>query len=160
MTSTHPTTVTVPEGLPFIEIERDFDAPVQDVFRAHKDPELLKQWLGPRGLEMEIDVYEFTTGGRYRYIHRSDKGDEYTFNGVFHVVRENELAIQTFEFEQLPDVVSIESLHFEDLRNGRTRLHIHSSYPSVESRDGMAAGNMEKGVSEGYERLDEVLAAQ
>lgn len=158
MKTTHPTTVTVPEGLPFIEIQRDFDAPVEAVFRAHRDPDLIKQWLGPRGLQMEIDTYDFTTGGRYRYIHRNDKGEEYPFNGVFHVVRENELAIQTFEFEQFPDVVSIETLRFEDLGNGRTRLHIHSSYPSVESRDGMAAGNMEAGVSEGYERLEELLA--
>jgi uncharacterized protein YndB with AHSA1/START domain len=159
MKTTHPTTVTVPEGLPFIEIERDFDAPVEAVFRAHRDPELLKHWLGPRGMHMEIDTYEFVTGGRFRYIHRTDEGEEYPFNGVFHVVRENELAIQTFEFELFPDVVSIESLHFEDLGDGRTRLHIHSSYPSVESRDGMAVGGMEKGVSEGYERLDEVLAS-
>lgn len=159
MKTTHPTTVTVPEGLPFIEIERDFDAPVEAVFRAHKDPDLLKQWLGPRGYEMDIDTFDFSTGGRYRYIHRNENGDEYIFNGVFHVVRDNEFAIQTFEFEQFPDVVSIETLRFDDLGDGRTRLHIHSSYPSLESRDGMVAGNMENGVSEGYERLEEVLAS-
>ena len=158
MKTTHPTTVTAPEGLPFIEIERDFDAPVEAIFRAHKDPELLKRWLGPRGFEMQIDTYDFSTGGRYRYIHTNGDGEQFTFNGVFHVIRENELAIQTFEFEQFPDVVSIETLRFQDLGNGRSRLLIHSAYPSVEARDGMVAGNMEAGVSEGYERLEEVLA--
>lgn len=157
-TTTHPTTITVPEGLPFIEIERDFEAPVEAVFRAHREPALLKQWLGPRGYEMQIDTYDFTTGGRYRYVHRNDNGEEFFFNGVFHVVRENEFAIQTFEFEQFPDVVSIESLRFEDLGNGRTRLRIHSTYPTLEARDGMAGSNMETGVTEGYERLEEVLA--
>ena len=71
--------------------------------------------------------YDFRTGGGYRYIHRDDNGEEYAFNGVFHVVRENEFAIQTFEFEGFPDVVSIESMRFSDLGDGRTRLRGHSS---------------------------------
>lgn len=154
----NPLTIDAPEALPFIYFEREFDAPVEAVFRAHKDPDLVEQWLGPRGYEMEIDSYEFKTGGRYRYVHRNPEGEEYTFNGVFHVVREDEFAIQTFEFEAFPDVVSIESLRFEDLGNGRTRLSGHATYPSMEARDGMMAGGMEGGMSEGYERLDEVLA--
>lgn len=153
----NPLKIEVPEGLPFIEFEREFDAPVEAVFRAHKEPDLVKQWLGPRRYEMDIESYDFKTGGRYRYLHRAD-GEEFAFNGVFHVVRDNEFAIQTFEFEGYPDVVSIESLTFEDLGDGRTRLRGHSVYPSVEARDGMASSGMEGGMNEGYERLDEVLA--
>ncbi len=156
-TTTKAVTITAPEGVPFIDFERDFDAPVAAVFRAHKEPALIKQWLGPRGYEMDIERYDFTTGGGYRYIHRDDKGGEYAFNGVFHTVRENEFAIQTFEFEGFPDVVSIESLRFEDLGNGRTRLHGHAVYPTIEARDGMVASNMEVGMVEGYERLEELV---
>jgi uncharacterized protein YndB with AHSA1/START domain len=148
----------VPEGVPFIDFEREFDAPVEAVFRAHSDPELIKQWLGPRGYEMTVERFDFRTGGSYRYIHKTG-GEEYVFNGVFHVVRPNEFAIQTFEFEGYPDVVSIESMRFEDLGNGRTRLVGHSVYPTQEARDGMVASGMETGLSEGYERLDELLAA-
>ncbi|WP_193509834.1 SRPBCC family protein [Cryobacterium sp. BB736] len=148
----------VPEGVPFIDFEREFDAPVEAVFRAHSDPKLIKQWLGPRGYEMTVERFDFRTGGSYRYIHKAN-GEEYVFNGVFHVVRPNEFAIQTFEFEGYPDVVSIESMRFEDLGNGRTRLVGHSVYPTQEARDGMAASGMETGLSEGYERLDELLAA-
>ena len=155
---TNAVTITAPEGVPYIEFEREFDAPVAAVFRAHKEPDLIKQWLGPRGYEMDIERYDFTTGGGYRYIHRDDKGAEYAFNGVFHVVRDNEFAIQTFEFEGFPDVVSIESLRFEDLGDGRTRLRGHSVYPTVEARDGMVASNMEVGLTEGYERLEEVAS--
>ncbi|MGH8916337.1 MAG: SRPBCC family protein [Acidimicrobiia bacterium] len=151
-------TVRAPEGVPFIEFEREFDAPVEAVFRAHKDPELIKQWLGPRRHEMEIETYDFRTGGRYRYLHRSDEGI-YAFNGVFHTVRENEIAIQTFEFEGFPDVVSIETLVFEDMGDARTRLRGQSTYPSIEARDGMVSSGMESGMSEGYERLDDVLAS-
>lgn len=156
---TNPVTITAPEGVPFIEIEREFEAPIPAVFRAHQDPELVKQWMGPNGYEMDIERWDFTTGGGYRYVHRDGKGGEYTFNGVFHVVRENDFAIQTFEFEGFPDVVSIESVTFTDLGGGRTKLLIHSTYPSVEARDGMIASNMSVGVTEGYQRLDAVVEA-
>ncbi len=155
----NPVTITAPEGLPFIDIEREFDHPVELVFRAHKDPELLRRWLGPRGYEMDIAEYDFATGGRYRYVHRVG-GESYGFNGVFHVVRDGEFAIQTFEFEGYPDVVSIESIRFEPLPEGRSRIRVHAVYPSLEARDGMVASGQEKGVREGYERLDEVLAGR
>ncbi len=154
---TNPVTINAPDGVPFIEIVREFDAPVSAVYRAHEDPELVKQWLGPHGYEMKIEEYEFRTGGRYRYLHR-DGDNEYAFNGVFHVARPNELVVQTFEFEGMPDVVSLEHLTFEDLGNGRTRITGRSTYPSQEARDGMIAGGMERGITEGFERLDAVLA--
>ena len=158
-TTTHPVTVNAPEGLPFIEIVREFDAPVEAVFRAHRDPELVTQWLGPRGYEMDIERWDFTSQGGYRYVHRNPEGEEYAFNGTFHTVRENEFAVQTFEFEGVPDVVAIESVNFEDLGDGRSRIHIHSTYPTVEARDGMVASGMEGGLREGYERLDAILDA-
>ena len=156
---TNPVTITAPEGLPFIDIEREFDAPVAAVFRAHAEPDLIKQWLGPNGYEMDIEHFDFTSGGGYRYVHRNPEGQEFAFNGVFHVVRENDFAIQTFEFEGFPDVVSIESLTFAEVGNGRTRLRAHAVYPTLEARDGMIASNMEVGVVEGYERLDKVAAS-
>lgn len=149
--------VDAPEGLPFIDFEREFDAPVGAVFRAHKEPDLIKKWMGPREYTTDVDTYEFRTGGRWRFVQRNEAGEEYAFNGVFHVVRENEFAIQTFEFEGFPDVVSIESLTFEDLGGGRSRVRGHSTYPSLESRDGMVSSGMEDGMSDGYQRLDEVL---
>ena len=150
--------LSVPEGLPFIDFERDFDFPVADVFRAHKDPALIVQWLGPRRMSMEVDHYDFHTGGSYSYTHTGHDGVPHVFSGVFHTVRENEFAIQTFEFDGYPDVVSIEFMTFTDLGGGRTRLSAHAVYPSMEARDGMAQSGMEGGVSEGYERLEELLA--
>ena len=153
----NPLTINAPEGLPFVDFEREFDAPVEAVFRAHQDPALVKEWQGPDGYGMELESYEFKTGGRFRIIHRDPEGEEYVFTGVYHVVRENELAIQTFEFEGFPDVVSIESLTFEDLGAGRTRLRGHATYPSLEARDGMVSSGMEIGMSQGYDRLDKIL---
>ncbi|KQQ93884.1 polyketide cyclase [Leifsonia sp. Leaf325] len=155
-TTTNALTVTAPEGVQYVDFVREFDYPVEAVFNAHRDPALVAQWLGPRDLEMEIEEYDFRTGGRYRYVH--GRGDEkYGFNGVFHVVRENEFAVQTFEFEGYPDVVALDSMRFIDLGNGRTRLEGHSVYPTQEARDGMVASGMEIGMREGYERLEELL---
>lgn len=151
--------LTVPDGVPFIDFEREFDFPVTDVFRAHKDPELIAEWLGPRGTSVEIDHYDFRSGGSYRYHHTGPDGASYAFSGIFHTVRENEFAIQTFAFDGYPDVVSIEFLTFEDLGGNRCRLRGHSVYPSQEARDGVAASGMEGGMSEGYERLEELLAS-
>jgi uncharacterized protein YndB with AHSA1/START domain len=157
-TTSNPVTITAPEGLPFIDIEREFDAPVAAVFNAHRDPELVRQWLGPDGYEMTIDRWDFVPQGGYRYVHTNPEGESFAFNGTFHSVRENEFAVQTFEFEGYPDVVSIESMTFEDLGDGRTRLRGHAVYPTVEARDGMVASGMERGVREGFERLDAILA--
>ncbi|MBY6414235.1 SRPBCC family protein [Rhodococcus sp. BP-252] len=155
---TNPVTITVPDGVPFITITREFDAPVDAVFRAYRDPELVVQWLGPNGYDMKLDTYDFSTGGRYRYVHTDPEGATFAFNGVFHVVRENDFVIQTFEYEDVPDVVSIESITFVDLGDGRTRIEGQSTFPSIEARDGMAQSGMEKGVTEGYERLDTLLS--
>jgi uncharacterized protein YndB with AHSA1/START domain len=146
-----------PEGLPFIDIEREFDHPVEKVFRAHQDPDLFRQWIGAGRDDLELTEFSFRTGGRFRFVQPGEDGVEYAFNGVYHVVRENELAIQTFEFEGFPDVVSIESLAFERLEGGRTRLRGHAVYPSMEARDGMVGNGMETGMNAGYAALDDVL---
>jgi uncharacterized protein YndB with AHSA1/START domain len=154
----NPVTIDAPEGAPYIDITREFEAPVEALFAAHADARLFAQWCGPRGYEMRIDRFDFGTGGGYRYVHRSADG-EFAFRGVFHVVRDDALIIQTFEWEGLPDVVSIESMAFESLPDGRSRLRGHSVYPTLEARDGMIESGMEHGVVEGYEKLDALLAA-
>ena len=85
-------------------------------------------------------------------------GEEYGFHGCFHEVRPNELIVQTFTFEGMPDGVALEKLVLEDLGNGRTRLTATSLVDSFEGRDGFLASGMDVGVNEGYEKLDELLA--
>ena len=156
-TSTHETEIIADPDIPLIRIIREFDAPPEKVFRAHTDPALVVQWLGPRDLEMEIDTYDCRTGGSYRYLHKRD-GEEYGFHGSFHEVRPSELIVQTFTFEGMPDSVALEKLVLTDLGDGRTRLVATSLGDSFEDRDAMIASGMETGIREGYERLDELLA--
>ncbi len=157
-TSTRETRIVADPDVPLVRITREFDAPPSKVFRAHTDPELLVQWLGPRGLEMRIDSFDCRPGGSYRYVH-SDANGEYAFRGCFHDVRPDELIVQTFTFEGWPEGVALEKLVLEDLGNGRTRLTATSLVDSFEGRDAFLASGMETGVVEGYERLDEVLAS-
>jgi len=153
------TVVTAEPGVQEVFITREFDAPRALVFKAHTDPELYVQWLGPRGYEMVLETFEPVSGGKYRYIHKDPQGNEFGFHGTFHEISE-ELMIQTFEFEGLPERghVTLDTMRLEELPGGRTKITIHSVFQSVEDRDGMVQSGMERGVREGYERLDEVLA--
>ena len=139
-----------------MEFTREFDAPVEALFRAHAEPDLMKQWLGPHGHEMEITEWEFKNHGGYRYGSDSEHGT-FSFNGTFHTVRENEFILQTFEFDGAPDMVNIEFMWFEDLGNGRSRLRGRSICPNTEARDALLSSGMEGGMTEGYEKLDVLL---
>ena len=156
-TSTRETQITADPNVPLIRIVREFDAPREKVFRAHTDPDLVVQWLGPRNTEMRIDHYDCRTGGSYRYIHTSD-GNEYGFHGCFHEVRPSEVIVQTFTFEGEPEGVALERLVLEDLGDGRTRLTATSLVDSFEARDAVLSSGMEYGIRESYERLDDLLA--
>ena len=154
--ATRETTIEALTDLPVIRTVREFDAPPEKVFRAHTDPELVRQWLGPRGLRMTIDQWDARTGGNYRYTHADDDGT-YSFYGSFHEVRPNERIVQTFTYVDWPDGVVLETMTLEDL-GGRTRLVSYSVSESFEARDAMVASGMEVGITEGYEQLDELLA--
>lgn len=156
--TTHQATIRAPEGLPVLEVVREFDAPVEAVFRAHTDPALVARWMGPRSVTVHLDHWDGVTGGSYRY-HVTHEGGEEHFYGAFHEVRPSERLVQTFTWTGFPDGVSLDTHYFEDLGDGRTRLRVVSVVETVEGRDTMLASGMETGVREGYEKLDEILAA-
>lgn len=158
-TSTRESEIIVDPTVPLVRMVRDFDAPVEKVFRAHIEPELLARWLGPRSLETRVTHFDCRTGGSYRYTMVRER-DEYGFYGSFHEVRPNELIVQTFTFDGMPDGVALERLTFEDLGAGRSRLTSTSLVDSFEARDGFVASGMEVGVQEGYQKLDELLAGR
>ena len=156
-TSTRETEIIIDPDVPLVRLVREFDAPVSAVFRAHTDPDLFAQWNGPRDLETRIETHDCRTGGSYRYAMVRDD-ESYGFFGSFHEVRPDELIVQTFCFEVMPDGVALEKLVFEDLGDGRTRLTSTSLVDDFAGRDAFVASGMETGVQEGYQRLDELLA--
>jgi uncharacterized protein YndB with AHSA1/START domain len=155
---TNSTQITVEPGRPFVDIVREFDAPVDAVFRAHTDPDLFARWTGPGQLTMEILAFDAVTGGQWRYVSRDPAGGSYGFRGVFHTVETDALIIQTFEFDGAPGQVSMSVARFEATDRG-TRISTHTVFPTIEARDGMVATGMEYGANESYTRLDDVLAA-
>jgi uncharacterized protein YndB with AHSA1/START domain len=158
-TTKNETVITAEPGKQELFITREFDAPRELVFRAYTDPQIYAQWLGPRDLTTTFEVFEPFSGGRWRFIQKDKDGNEYAFHGVTHEVTPLERIIGTFEFEGLPESghVLLETTKFESLPGGRTRVTSQSVYQSVEDRDGMISSGMERGVVEGYERLDAIL---
>lgn len=152
------TTITAEPNKQELFITREFDAPRELVYKAHTDPALYVQWLGPRGFEMEIHEFDPVSGGKYRYTHKDANGSEYGFHGSFHEMSMDRM-IQTFEFEGLPGHVALDCMSLQDLPNQRTKITIQSIYQSVADRDGMIQSGMESGIRQGYERLDELLAS-
>ena len=123
-TATGSATIEAVENMPAITISRDFAATPAQLVKAHTDPELFVQWVGPDGMTMTIDHWDARTGGSWRYVDHSD-GEDFGFHGSFHEVRDDRL-VQTFTFEGFPDSVALETMTFEDLGDGRTRLHVQS----------------------------------
>ena len=154
------TRIVAEPGKQELFITREFDAPRELVFRAFTDPKLYTQWLGPRRLTMTLEKFEPRNGGMWRYVSRDKDGNEYAFHGVYHEVLAPQRIIDTFEFEGLPEKwhVILETARFEELPGGRTRLNTQSVFQSIADRDGMLQSDMEGGVNESFDRLDELLA--
>jgi uncharacterized protein YndB with AHSA1/START domain len=156
--STREAQISAPPGQPVIEIVREFDAPVERVFRAHVDPELVVQWLGPRRLTMRLEQWDMRRGGSYRYVHVDEDGTEYGFWGAVHDVQPGRSITQTFGFDPEPDSPTFDRAEFTDLGDGRTRLRVLSVTHDVATRDAFLSSGMEGGMQESYERLDGLLA--
>lgn len=151
------TQIIAEPGLPQVVITREFDAPPEVLLRAHIDPELLVQWLGPRNMTMTIDRLDARDGGTWRYTHRDSDGNEYGFHGVYHGTPSVDGIVQTFEFEGAPGHVSLETATFE-VHNGKTLLRQNAIYQSIADRDAMVESGMEEGVTDSMERLAELVA--
>jgi uncharacterized protein YndB with AHSA1/START domain len=142
--------------LPIVRITRDFRATVEQLMRAHTDPELFVRWIGPDSVTSRIDQWDCRTLGSYRYVCEHD-GTEHGFRGTFPEVGDDRI-VQTFTWEGMPEAIALETLRFEDLGDGTTRLHAQSLCDSIEGRDGMLSSGMDTGVHEGYAKLDALLA--
>jgi uncharacterized protein YndB with AHSA1/START domain len=143
---------------PTIVTRRVFDAPRELVFDAWTKPEHLKRWLGPRNLTMVSCEIDLRVGGRYRYVHRAPDGQEFGFHGVYKEIVRPERLVSTFVFEPFPDGEAVDTLTLEE-RDGKTTATTLTRHKTMAARDGHLASGMEGGMAEGYERLDDVLAA-
>jgi len=135
---------------------RSINAPRGVVFKVYTDPNHISEWWGPRDLKTQVEVMEVRPGGRWHYIQRDRQGQEFGFNGVYHLVIPNEKIINTFEYEGWPGHVSLETIRFEEV-DGKTTIYGQSVFQSVEDRDGMVSTGAESGMTDLFDRLEELL---
>ena len=159
------TTRTTPETriesdptVPVIRIVREFDAPPERVFRAFTDPELFVRWLGPTSSSIRLDRWDAVSGGAYQYTVLRDGAEVVSFWGSFHELRSPDRLVQTQSMVGIGDGAILNTLTFEELPSGRTRLTDQTLADSFEVRDMILASGMEGGVVEGFKKLDELLA--
>jgi uncharacterized protein YndB with AHSA1/START domain len=138
-----------------IRMIREFDAPRDLVFEAHTSCEHLKNWWGPRQYQVADCEVDFRPGGKWRVVHRSERGDD-EFYGEYREIVRPEKIVWTFEWGGMPGHVSVETLSLEE-RDGKTTLTATSVYDTVEDRDGMLGSGMETGAAETWDRLEEYL---
>ena len=157
MSTTTEAKIEADPNVPIIRITREFAGTPEQLLRAHTDPDLFAQWIGPSTLETRIDEWDARSGGSWRFVSTRD-GEEYAFRGCFHDIRPDRI-VQTFTYEGDPDGVALETLWFDDLGDGRTRLRTQSLVDSFEGRDAWLRSGMELGVNEGYAKLEEMLTS-
>jgi uncharacterized protein YndB with AHSA1/START domain len=138
-------------------MSRVFDAPRELVWKACTDPELVPKWWGPRYLMTVVDKMDLKVGGVWRYIQKDAEGNEYAFNGVFKEVAAPERLTYTFEFEPMAGHISTETITFETLPDGKTRLTTRTTFDTLEDLEGMLQSGMEGGAVETWDRLEELL---
>ena len=149
-------TITADADLPKVTITREFDASADRVYAAHVDPEIFARWIGPDKYQVTIDRWTAQTGGSYRYA----TGEHWFFGSFHQVLPEQHKIIQTWSWEGMPDAVSLEFLTVTELPAGRSLLTTVSLVDSMQAQAMMLASGMETGITEGYAKLDALLAGR
>jgi uncharacterized protein YndB with AHSA1/START domain len=144
-------------GVPLVLITRRFNAPRDLLFRAYTEPDLVARWLGPAGLTLTVNQLDPRHGGRWRWTHYDSDGKGFVFHGLYHGTPSPERIVQTYEFEQYPGVVYLNTITFDET-GGVTTLRQSTVFPTVEDRDVYVEGGMETGIRASMDRLDALVA--
>ncbi len=133
-------------------IIREFDLPVELLFKAYVEPEIVAQWMGTKVLKLENKRH-----GSYQFETTDPKGNIHGFNGTIHEFNMNEKITRTFEMEKSPFGIQLEFLTFEKLSDHQSRLQMHVVYKSVEVRDQILQLPFAQGISLAHDRLQNVV---
>lgn len=147
------TKVNAEEGKQEISITREFDLPVELLFKAYIEPEIVEQWMGTKVLQLENKKH-----GSYQF-ETSDANGNVVFrcNGAIHEVIPNQRITRTFEMENTPFPVQLEFLEFEKLTHTTSMLRMHIIYKSVAYRDQMLQLPFAQGINRAHNRLQEIV---
>lgn len=146
------TKINAEDGKQELIITREFELPLELLFKAYEEPELVEQWMGTKVLKLENKKH-----GSYRFETTDPKGNKYGFNGVIHEFTLNQKIIRTFEFENTPFGVQLEVLEFEQLTDVTSKLTIHTIFESAAQRDQLLQMPFAQGINIAHNRLQEIL---
>ncbi len=146
------TKINAEEGTQELVITRVFDLPVELLFKAYTEPELVEQWMGTNVLKLENKKH-----GSFQFETSDAKGNTYRFNGAIHEFDPDQKITRTFEMENMPFGIQLEFLTFEKLTDDTSRLHIHTLYESVAQRNQMLKGGMAPGINRAHNRLQDIV---
>jgi uncharacterized protein YndB with AHSA1/START domain len=147
------TKIHAEDGKQEIFITREFDLPVELLFKAYTEAELFEQWMGTK-----VTKFENKQHGSYRFETSNPQGDVvFSANGTIHEVIDNEKIIRTFQMENTPFPVQIEFLEFEKITDTTSKLTIQTIYKSVDFRDQMLKLPFAQGINMAHNRLQEMF---
>ncbi|WP_316842392.1 SRPBCC domain-containing protein [Pedobacter gandavensis] len=148
------TKINAEDGKQDLVISREFDLPLDLLFRAYVDPEIVAQWMGTKVVKLDS-----TNHGSYKF-ETSDATGNVVFqaNGVIHQCIPNQKITRTFEMENAPFEVQLEFLSFEKLTNDTSKLDIHIIYKSVAIRNQMMKIGFAPGLNMAHNRLQEIVS--
>jgi uncharacterized protein YndB with AHSA1/START domain len=155
MTTTGQALVPTTPGDRIIRIERTFDAPRDQVWRAWTEPDLIAQWWG-RGRKTVVEQMEVRKGGHWRFVVDGKSGTQ-GFRGRYREVTPPTRFVWTMEWDGMPGYVSIDTVELEDLGNGKTRLINTSQFLTDEEHAMALKSGMMEGVRDAYTALDRLL---
>jgi uncharacterized protein YndB with AHSA1/START domain len=148
------TKVNAEEGKHDIVITREFDLPLELLFRAFTEPELIEQWMGNKVLQFEAKKY-----GSWHFEKKDDKGNVvFEADGVIHEFILNRKITRTFEMYNTPFGVQLEVTEFEQLTEETSKVNIHTIYESVAQRDEVLKLPFKQGINWAHNRLEEVMS--
>ena len=147
------TKIHAEDGKQEITITREFDLPLELLFKAYEDAEIVEQWMGTKVLKLENKKH-----GSYQFVTTDPKGNKHGFNGAIHEFVPNHKITRTFEMENTPFGVQLEFLEFEKLSDSTSKLNMHVIYKSVALRDQMLQLPFAQGINWAHNRLQEIVS--
>src|ERR1051325_10603944 len=145
------TKITAEDGKQELMITREFDLPLELLFKAYTEPDIVEQWMGTKVLKLESKKH-----GSYQFETTDPKGNKHGFNGVIHNVIPNQKIIRTFEMENTPFGIQLEFYKFEALTNDSSKLSMHVIYESIEQRDAVLKLPFAQGINMAHNRIQEI----
>lgn len=148
------TKINAEDGKQDLIITREFDLPLELLFKAYAEPEIVEQWMGTKVLKLENRNH-----GGYKFETSDAKGNVvFRANGTIHEFSPNEKITRTFEMENTPFPVQLEFLEFEKITDDNSKLNMHIVFKSVELRDQLLQLPFAQGINMAHDRLQEIVS--